>query len=239
MPSIDWKVDENIAIITMNRGENRFNMAFCTEMMAALDEIEQTTQANALVVTASDAKIWSNGMDLEWLVPAIARKDPDIEKFFPLQDKLMKRMLFYPMITVAALSGHAFASGAIFSCSFDFRFMRSDRGFLCFPEVDINIPFLPYMTGLVKKAFPLYLAHEGVLTGKRFTAAELEKAHVIQKACSMDELMKEATAFAKGLNKGRVIISHMKKVLFEDLGVLMDHANDHRPQLDTGNVPIK
>jgi enoyl-CoA hydratase/carnithine racemase len=239
MPSIDWKVDENIAIITMNRGENRFNIAFCSEMMAALDAIENNKDINAVVVTASDAKIWSNGMDLDWLVPAIAKKDPDVEVFFPLQDRLMKRMLFYPMITVAALSGHAFASGAIFACCFDFRFMRSDRGFLCFPEVDINIPFLPYMTGLVKKALPLYLAEEGILTGKRFTAAELEKAHVIRKACTMDELMKEATTYAKGLKKGRVILTEMKRVLYHDLGVLMDNAAQHRPKLDAGNVPIK
>jgi Delta3-Delta2-enoyl-CoA isomerase len=239
MPSIDWKVEDNVAIITMNRGENRFNIAFCSEMMVALDEIEQTTQVNALVVTASDPKIWSNGMDLEWLVPAISRKDPDIDKFFPLQDKLMKRMLFYPMNTVAALSGHAFASGAIFSCCFDFRFMRSDRGFLCFPEIDINIPFLPYMTGLVKKALPLYMAEEAILTGKRFAAAELEKAHVIRKACPMEDLLKEAVTFAKGLNKGRTITTEMKRVLNYDLGVLIDHASEHHPQLDTSSVPIK
>ncbi len=238
MPSIDWTVDENIAVITMNRGENRFNIAFCNEMMAALDAIEKKEEVNALVVTASDAKIWSNGMDLEWLVPAVTRKDPDVEKFFPLQDKLMKRMLFYPMITVAAISGHAFASGAIFSCCFDFRFMRSDRGFLCFPEIDLNIPFLPYMTALIKKILPMYLVEEGELTGKRFTAAELEKCHAIRKACTMDELMKEATGFAKGLKKGRLIVNEMKQVLHKDIGYLMDHASDQRPNL-TFDVPIK
>jgi Delta3-Delta2-enoyl-CoA isomerase len=238
MPSIDWTIDENIAVITMNRGENRFNIAFCSEMMAALDAIEKKEEVNALVVTASDAKIWSNGMDLEWLVPAIARKDPDIDKFFPLQDKLMKRMLFYPMITVAAISGHAFASGAIFSCCFDFRFMRSDRGFLCFPEIDLNIPFLPYMTALIRKILPMYLVEEGELTGKRFTAAELEKCHAIRKACTMDELMKEATGFAKGLKKGRGIVNEMKQVLHKDIGYLMDHAEEHRPDL-SAHVPIK
>jgi enoyl-CoA hydratase/carnithine racemase len=238
MPSIDWTVDENIAVITMNRGENRFNIAFCNEMLAALDAIEKKEEVNALVVTASDAKIWSNGMDLDWLVPAITRKDPDVEKFFPLQDKLMKRMLFYPMITVAAISGHAFASGAIFSCCFDFRFMRSDRGFLCFPEIDLNIPFLPYMTALVKKILPMYLVEEGELTGKRFTAAELEKCHAIRKACTMDDLMKEATGFAKGLKKGRWIVNEMKQVLHKDIGYLMDNADEHRPDLNA-NVPIK
>jgi enoyl-CoA hydratase/carnithine racemase len=239
MSSIEWKVDENIAVLTMNRGENRFNISFCTEMMAALDDIEKKTEVNALVVTASDAKIWSNGMDLDWLVPAIAKKDPEVEKFFTMQDQMMKRMMFYPMITVAALSGHTFASGAIFACCFDFRFMRTDRGFFCFPEVDLNIPFLPYMDALIKKTLPMYLVEEGQLTGKRFTAAELEKCHAIRKACTMDDLMKETAGFARGLNKGRWIVSEMKKVLRHDIGLLMDSADQQRPKMDPGNVPIR
>jgi Delta3-Delta2-enoyl-CoA isomerase len=238
MPSIDWTIDENVAVITMNRGENRFNIQFITEMLTALDDIEQKTQANALVVTSSDAKIWSNGMDLEWLVPAIERKDPEVGRFFDLQDQMMKRVLFFPMITVAALSGHAFASGAIFACCFDFRFMRSDRGFLCFPEVDLNIPFLPYMTALIKKTLPMYYVEEAELTAKRFTAAELEKCHAVRKACTMDELMKEATGYAKGLNKGRGIVLEMKKVLHKDIGYLIDHSEEARPKL-AGDVPIK
>lgn len=237
MSSVEWTVDENIAILTMNSGENRFNIKFCSEILAALDDIEKKTSVNALVVRSSHDKIWCNGMDLEWLVPAISRKDPELDKFFTSQHQLMKRILFYPMITVAALTGHAFAAGAILACSFDFRFMRSDRGFLCFPEVDLNIPFLAYNTALIKKTLPMHLAVEAELTGKRFAATELEKFHVIRKACSMDDLMKEATGFAKGLNKGRSIVSEMKRVLYKDIGYLID--NVEKPDLDANSVPIK
>lgn len=236
MGSISWTVDGNTAILTMNYGENRFNIQFLTEMLAAFDDIEKKTEANALVVHSGDPKIWSNGMDLEWLVPAVNSNDPDVDKFFKLQDKLMKRMLFYPMITVAAINGHAFASGAIFSCTFDFRFMRSDRGFLCFPEVDINIPFLPYMTALIKRAMPTYMAEEAQLTGKRYTAADLEKACVIRKACNVDNLLNEAVTFAKSLNKGRWIVGEHKKLLYQDIGVIMDKEG---PRAKLTNVPIK
>ena len=225
MALIDWTVDENIAVLTMNSGENRFNIKFATELMAALDDIEKSTAVTALVVTSGHEKIWSNGMDLDWLVPAIARKDSEVEKFFTLQDAVMKRMLFYPMITVAALSGHAFAAGAVFACCFDFRFMRSDRGFLCFPEVDLNIPFLAYMTALVKKIMPMHMVEEGELTARRFTADELEKSHVIRKACGKDELLKEAKDFAKSLNKGRAIVKEMKRVMHADIGRLMDNLS--------------
>ena len=237
MSIIEWSVDENIAVLTMNSGENRFNIKFCTEMMAALDAIENTTKANALVVRSSDAKIWSNGMDLDWLVPAVTKKDPEVQVFFKLQDQMMKRMLFYPMVTVAAITGHAFASGAIFACCFDFRYMRSDRGFLCFPEVDLNIPFMPYMTAVIKKCLPMYLVEYGQLTGHRFPATELEACHYIRKACTMDEIMNEATTFAKGLNKGRWIVGEMKKVLHKDIGYLIDNPPD--VVFDASSTPIK
>jgi len=237
MSIIEWSVDENIAVLSMNSGENRFNIKFCTEMLAALDDIEKNTKVNALVVKSSHEKIWSNGMDLDWLVPALNKKDPEVYTFFKLQDTMMRRLLFYPMITVAAMTGHAFASGAIFSCCFDFRFMRSDRGFLCFPEVDLNIPFVPYMTAVIEKCLPMYLVEQGQFTAHRFTATVLEQCHFIRKACTMDELMKESVAYAKGLNKGRWIIGEMKKVLRKQIGDLMDIPP--AVTFDPGDVPIK
>ncbi|MCK7471843.1 MAG: hypothetical protein MZU95_14475 [Desulfomicrobium escambiense] len=75
---------------------------------------------------------------------------------------------------IAAINGHAFGDGAILVCTCDFRFMRSDRGYFCFPEVDINIPFLPGMLAMMKKAMPYYkleelriLGQEGVRQGTR------------------------------------------------------------------------
>lgn len=238
MSLVEWSVDENVALLTMKSGENRFNMGFCNELLKALDDIENNTAVTALVVKSADEKIWCNGMDLDWLVPAIGRKDPDVEKFFETQDRVYRRFTFYPMNTVAALTGHAFAGGAILACSFDFLYMRADRGFLCFPEVDLNIPFLPYMDALIKRTLPSTKVREAQLTGKRYTAAELEKLNVVRKACSSaDETVKEAVAFAKSLNKGRGIVGEMKKVMNARIGNLMD--NVVRPKLDTGGVPIK
>lgn len=237
MSVVDWTLDENVAVLTMNSGENRFNIRFCSDMLEALDAIEKTTKASALVVRSSHEKIWSNGMDLDWLVPAMTNKDPEMYTFFKLQDALMRRMLFYPLITIAALTGHAFASGAIFSCCFDFRYMRSDRGFVCWPEVDLNIPFMPYMTAVIKKCLPRYYVEYGQLTGHRFTAAELEECHFIRKACTMDEIMKEAVTFAKTLNKSRWTVGEIKKVLHEDIAYMFDHPIDI--SFDPNNTPIK
>ena len=135
MALLEFTLDENVAVLTMNSGENRFNPTFLDEFMNALDEIEHTTDAEALVVTSAHEKIFCNGIDLDWLIPFVQAGDMKTVKEFRYKfNALLRRLLLYPMPTIAAISGHAFAGGAIMCCCFDFRFMRSDRGFFCFPE---------------------------------------------------------------------------------------------------------
>lgn len=121
------------------------------------------------------------------------------------------------MPTIAAITGHAFAGGAILACAFDFRFMRTDRGFFCFPEVDLNVPFLPGMLAVIKKAVPMYKFEEMQYTGKRLTAQECEAHHIVMKAGHINDLMNEVLAFAKTLDKQRMIIREMKKRLYKDI----------------------
>lgn len=218
MAVIEYTLDEKVAVLTMNDGENRFNPGFLKVFLGVLDEIEQKTDVNALVVTSSHEKIFCNGIDLDWLAPLIQKGDKEsTTAFLYTMNELLKRILLYPMPTIAAISGHAFAGGAIMSCAFDFRFMRSDRGYFCFPEVDLGVPFLPGMIAIVRKAVPMYKFEEMKYTGKRITAEECEAHHIVLKACHRDELMDEALSFAKGLNKRREIMAEMKKRMYKDI----------------------
>jgi enoyl-CoA hydratase/carnithine racemase len=226
MALIEHELDENVAVVTMNSGENRFNLPFLDEFLSVLNTIENDTDANALVVRSSHEKIFSNGIDLDWLVPFIQKNDADTaKKFLYTMNSLFKRLLVYPMPTIAAITGHAFAGGAIMCCAFDFRFMRSDRGFFCFPEVDLGIPFLPGMIALAEKAIPMYKLEEMKYTGKRLTAYECEEHHIVMKACHIDDLMDEALSFAKGLNKRREVISAMKKGMYKDIVRVIDEED--------------
>jgi len=181
MGLVDYTLDEHIAIVTMNSGENRFNDDFLGAINKVLDEIENETDARVMIVKSAHEKIWSNGIDLDWIRP-ISQSNPEKAKQIPLKmTKLFKRLLFYPMVTIAAITGHAFAGGAIMSSAFDFRFMRSDRGFFCLPEVDIGIPLTPSMIALMKKAVPMYKYLEMQYLGIRMSADECEKHNIIVK----------------------------------------------------------
>jgi enoyl-CoA hydratase/carnithine racemase len=223
MAAIEFKLDDRVAVLTMNDGENRFNLPFLEAFLQALDQIETDTDVLALVVTASHEKIFCNGIDLDWLAPFINKGDRETAaSFFYTMNRLFKRILLYPMPTIAAISGHAFAGGAIMSCAFDFRFMRSDRGFFCFPEVDLGIPFLPGMIALIGKAIPQYKVEELHYTGKRATAEECAAHHIVTKACHINDLMHEALSFAKGLNKRREVIAVMKQRMYQKIVHVFD-----------------
>jgi len=233
MARVEYTLDEKVAIVTMSDDENRFNLPFLEAFLTTLDAIEMETDANSLVVTSAHEKIFCNGIDLDWLVPFIKKNDMDTAKaFFYTMMKLFKRILLYPMPTIAAISGHVFAGGAIMSCAFDFRFMRSDRGFFSFPEVDLGIPFLPGMLAIIKKAIPMYKFEEIQYSGKRATAEECEAHHIVMKACHMDDLINEALLFAKSLNKRREVIAEMKKRMYKEIAQTIDMEDP--PVIESG-----
>jgi len=238
MSAIEYGIHENVALITMKSGENRFNPEFLEAFLKTLNRIERKTDAKTLVVTSEHEKIFSNGIDLEWLVPVLQQGDiKTAQAFFYLLNDLFKRILTYPMNTIAAINGHAFAGGAIFCCAFDFRFMRSDRGFFCFPEVDLGIPFLPGMNAILKKTIPRYKLEEMQFTGSRLTAYECQEHHIITKACQLATLMHDVMDFAKPLNKERSIMKELKGRLNNEIVQIIE--TEDPAYIESGNFNIK
>jgi len=219
MPIVKWDKDETVAVLTLTNGENRQNLDFANAMLSAMEEIMADETVSSLVLTSDDEKNFSLGVDLEWLMGRMGENDTDaIKNFMYRMNDVFKALLLCPVPVIAAINGHAFGNGAILACACDFRLMRSDRGYFCFPEVDLGIPFLPGMIAWVKKAIPYYKFQQLKFTGKRATAEELAEHHVIEKACNgLDELMAEAIAFGKTFQKKRGIFGEMKKRLHKHI----------------------
>jgi len=225
MAKIDYELDEHVAILSMNSGENRFNFPFFEAFLQVLDEIEHKTETNVLVVKSSHEKIWSNGIDLDWLLPAAEKEGPELRnRFMTEMFGFMKRVLTYPMLTIAAITGHAFAGGGFLSFAHDFRFMRSDRGWLCMPEVDIGMTLGPVFSALSRRAVPTYMFEEMQYTGIRLTAQECVEHHIVKKACHIDDLMNEVRVFAKTLNKDGDLIRRMKMETHKEIIEIIDEA---------------
>ncbi|HPC03838.1 MAG TPA: enoyl-CoA hydratase/isomerase family protein [Syntrophales bacterium] len=227
MAVLEWKKEGTVAVLTMTNGENRHNLVFVGEMLEALDAIERDKETTSVVIVSGDAKNWSQGIDLAWLAGRKNKGDLDsIREFLYGMNRIFRRILLYPMPVIACINGHAAANGAILSCACDFRFMRGDRGFFFFPEVNINIPFFPGMLGFLRKAIPPYKFNEMALTGNRYGAADLAAHNVFVKVCNGEEELKaETMAFAASMQKGRGVFGEMKKRMHREIIETMDRED--------------
>lgn len=190
MPTLDRQ--DNVFVLDLGDGENRFHPDWIASANAALDEVEKTEGPRALVTTAT-GKIFSNGLDLDWL---FANAD-QYQDYVISVHELLARTLSLPVITVAALQGHTFAAGAMFSLAHDFRVMRADRGYWCLPEADINIPFTPGMAALIQARLTPQAAHEAMVTARRFGGHDAAAAGIVDRAVDEDAVRAAAVEIAQ------------------------------------------
>ncbi|AWV48737.1 enoyl-CoA hydratase [Mycobacterium leprae Kyoto-2] len=172
--------DEKIAILELGDDENRFTSVFLEEINSHLDEII-ASGANGLVTTAL-GKFYSNGLDLDWLS---AHRD-QTQWYVGKVQGLLARLLTLPIPTAAAVVGHAFGAGAMLAMAHDFRVMRADRGYFCFPEVDIRIPFTPGMAALIQAKLAPQAATASMTTGRRFGGGEAARLGIVDNTAAED-----------------------------------------------------
>ncbi|MEV0523363.1 enoyl-CoA hydratase-related protein [Streptomyces sp. NPDC050439] len=192
MPTLDRQDD--VFVLDLGDGENRFHPDWLASVDAALDEVEKADGPRALV-TAATGKFFSNGLDLDWL---LAHADQHQDYVTTVQ-ALLARVLSLPVVTVAALQGHTFAAGAMLSLAHDFRVMRADRGFWCLPEADINIPFTPGMSALIQARLTPQTAHEAMTTARRYGGHDALAAALVDRAVEEDAVRRTAMEMAQAL----------------------------------------
>ena len=236
MSKLDLKLDGKVAVITMDDGDNKLNLDMCDAFLVMLDKVEHESDALTLVVKSGHSHIWSNGFDVDWIK---ARQDAGeseaVTRFLTRDLELRMRLLTFPLITIAMLNGHVFGGAAVLSCCFDFRFMRSDRGFFCIPAVDRDFPILPGTGALLGSVLPVYTAKELILTGRRFTGHQSAENHIVAGAYHHEDLEAKTLKFASGLNKGRQIVGGMKSVLNRRV---VDLMKDDLGIISQGNIMV-
>ena len=170
-PTLNW--DDKIAVLDLGEDENRFSPEFLDAINAQLDELEGGG-AQGLVTTARN-KFYTNGLDLDWLTA----HPEQMQSYVARVQALLARVLTLPMPTAAAVTGHAFGAGAMLAMAHDVRVMRADRGFFCFPEVDIRIPFTDGMAALIQAKLTPRAAVASMTTGRRFGGVEAAELGIV------------------------------------------------------------
>ncbi len=179
--TVDYQ--EQIAVLHLGEDENRFSPEFLDQFDAHLDDAVRDG-AHGLVTTAK-GKFYSNGLDLDWL----AAHGDQTQWYIGRVQALLARVLTLPMPTAAAMGGHSFGAAAMLALAHDFRVMRADRGYFCFPEVDIRIPFTPGMAALIQAKLTPQAAVSAMTTGSRFGGRDAAAIGIVDATAEEDAVV--------------------------------------------------
>jgi Delta3-Delta2-enoyl-CoA isomerase len=212
--------EDAVFVLHMNAGENRLNDAFLDAFHAALDEVERAS--GTVLVTRGEGKFYSNGIDLTWLLGIGA---DGARTFVTRLEGLLARLIAFPAPTVAAVNGHAFAGGGLLALGHDFRVMRRDRGYFCLPEVDIAVPFTRGLAAIVRTRLTPQVAHEAMVTGKRYTADEALRLGIVDESVDESDVVARALAKASALcGKDAATLGAIKRNAYRDVLELLQRG---------------
>ncbi len=190
--------------------ENRFSPDFLSSASDQLAEVAESTEP-AVLVTTGTGKFFSNGLDLAWL----GEHPDEMVSYVDRIHALFSQVLTLPVPTVAAINGHAFGGGSMLAIAHDFRVMREDRGFFCFPEVDIHIPFTDGMAALIQAKLTPAAAVESMTTGRRYGGPDALATGIVDAVAPQESLVETAASRVAGLaGKDRATLAKIKQTMF-------------------------
>ncbi len=208
---------DEIFVLTMDAGENRWNTNFVREFDSRLDEVVASTGPAALVTTSANGKFFSNGLDLDW-----RRSDGDGdggEKAVFAQEfmALMARLITFPVPTVCAVNGHGFGAGFMLALCHDVRMMRADRGFLCANEIALGMRIPDEELALFRHKMSGSAFFDTVQLARRWTGPDAQAAGFVAATATAEELFDVAMAEARRLaplGANRELFSDSKERIF-------------------------
>jgi enoyl-CoA hydratase len=192
---VTYSQEGNVARITLDDGKvNAMSAAFFAALNAALDRAEQE-RPGAVVITGRPG-YFSAGLDLK-LMPTLP---PDeLRATLLIFGRTMLRVFLFPIPTVAALSGHAIAGGAMLAFACDLRWVADGPFRLHLNEVAIGLPLPSWALALAHAAVPPRHQTEALLHARAYSPAEALARGIVHGVVPPDHLLAEANAVAAPL----------------------------------------
>ncbi|KAK0958522.1 hypothetical protein LTS01_021829 [Friedmanniomyces endolithicus] len=170
--------------------------------------------AGVVITTSGIEKFYSNGLDLEH-----ASFTPG---FFPdTLYALWRRLLTYPMPTIALLNGHAFAGALMLAMMHDYRMMNPHKGYVCLNEVELGVPLRPPMTSIFRQKVSAQTYRKLVLEAARYKALEAFKEGIVDWLGGLDEALtyvdelKLVQKAGKGMS-GKQVYGDLKREMWRE-----------------------
>ena len=208
----------------MTTFEGRLTSRLLQDVENLLDYIESTPSIRALITTGK-GRFFSNGLDLDAIRKGT--ETPAEESLHSLQG-IMRRLLYLPIITIAAINGHAYGGGLLFALAHDYRICRKDRGWLCVPAAAIGITLPPFIVKIIRTKLPdLTTARDVLLLSAKYTGPQAFEKGIVDSVQPLPELLPHCIALAKHISSStnQVALGNIKRSLIEASLMLEDDSS--------------
>lgn len=186
-----------VAVVAMDDGKaNALRASTLADLDAALDDA-LAGGARALVL-AGRPGYYSAGLDLKFL-PALPFEEQ--VALFEHFARVLLRLYVFPLPTVAAVTGHAMAGGALLALAQDVRIGAEGSFRFALNEVAIGLPMPTFGIEVLRGAVPRWAEAELLLHGRAFTLAEARDRRVFEDLEECERVTACAVRRAAGLAK--------------------------------------
>lgn len=196
---------ERAHVVTMNSNKvNAINPAFLDDFHGALDALERLPRLPVVLAGELENGTYCAGLDLPYLFGQVG-KDESAKRTRFVLDRLgegIMRLHAFGAPTVACISGHALAGGAVIANACDFRVgYRGGNAQFGAIEVSAGVPFPAWAFAVTKSATPVAEVPNAILYGGRYSheqafAAGIFRSLAADKSKVLEQAVAQATVLA-------------------------------------------
>lgn len=210
--------DKHIGVIRLNRPEvmNAFSLHLLKEFNRILDELENSQEIRAVVITASGQKAFSAGADLK------ERKEmaeEQVKSTVALIGKTIHRIAELPMPVIAAMNGTAIGGGMELALACDIR-IASDEIKMGLTETSLAI--IPGAGGTQRLARLIGSgqAKRLIFTAQLVKAKEAAALGLVEETAEPEEVFQKAQEMSKKIAaNGPIAIRRAKQAINDGMEV--------------------
>lgn len=228
--------DGGIATITLNRPEKRNAISFqlVAELLSALDEFEQSQDAQIVILTGT-GKAFCAGLDLEELKLLLGKTPQQNLDDSARMAQLFRRLYDFPKPTIAAVNGAAVAGGTGIATMCDFTLAIPDAKF---GYTEVRIGFVP----AIVSSFLVWqvghkIARDLLMSGRMFNAGEAHRYGLVNEIVEPERLLDRARQLAGELMQNSPSSMRATKKLINDF--LTPHLNAQIAQAIEDNARVR
>ncbi len=193
--AVRYARDGSLAVVTLDDGKvNSMSLAFFRALGEVLDRAE-TEQPTALLFTGRPG-VFSAGLDVK-LLPTLPPEA--LEETLLAFGRTLLRLFTLPLPTVAAVSGHAIAGGALLAFACDLRVMAAGRFRLQLNEVAIGLTLPTWAIVLACAAIPPRWHTEAILHARAYAPEEALAREIVDRVVPPEQLLEAAREAAAPL----------------------------------------